>query len=218
MEVSTLVQLRFLKSFLRCGGPEFKTAATLWLPLWHGTQACHKDSICKRGLLTPGSHKDVRVLHGSAHGLGVYTARVEAPWLSHGFASPGGLLVCAGLDDAVELSEEQRHAVGGYTITRESAAVRHVGDAVVFFDHKHVAPLFSVKAKRPAPKVQDRNITPVVRAQRVRQHTSSAASARRCNQLLSWVFQHGHRRRMTAGAGRGSCLLYTSDAADDTPC
>jgi len=208
-EVSPAVQLRFLKAFLRCGGPEFTRDASPWLPLWHGTRSCHLNSISQRGLLVPGSRSDVKVVHGSAHGLGVYTARVTAPWLSEGFASRGGLLVCAGMDQSVALSQTQMHKVGAYTVTRESSSVRHVGDAVVFFDHSLVAPLFTLRQEnRIAPIVRQKTPAATQIPPRARKGKKAPGEVARASRgVLTWLFQRGRRRRMTAAAGRGAMWM-----------
>mmetsp|Transcript_12644 Transcript_12644/g.23362 ORF Transcript_12644/g.23362 Transcript_12644/m.23362 type:complete len:555 (+) Transcript_12644:75-1739(+) len=207
LNVSPLVQLRFLKAFLRCGGPELSSGGLHWRPLWHGTRSRHMSSISKRGLLIPGTRPDVRVVNGSAHGVGIYTARVESPWLSYGFASRGGMLVCAGFDDSVVLRSDQLYNVGAFTVKRESNSVRHVGDAVVFYDHRLVAPLFAVSSLR-----QKRD-TLIVRPRKPQQHSNApVAPVRSSSRLLSWMLQRGHRRRMTAGAGRGSMWVNFMDS------
>merc|ERR1712217_315868 len=62
------------KSFLDlCQGPA-SGKGTL-RPAFHGTATKNIKSILQRGLLIPGKHNDVKVAHGSAHGLGVYTGR-----------------------------------------------------------------------------------------------------------------------------------------------
>mmetsp|Transcript_88229 Transcript_88229/g.189346 ORF Transcript_88229/g.189346 Transcript_88229/m.189346 type:complete len:713 (+) Transcript_88229:110-2248(+) len=90
-------------------------------PAFHGTDARNHDSIFKRGLLIPDDGNGIRVVHGAAHGRGVYTANVDAAWLSKGFCTAPRMLVCAVL---------------------QSRCVRHVGDAMVVGDASHVLPLF----------------------------------------------------------------------------
>merc|ERR1712228_109676 len=90
-------------------------------PAFHGTNAANHSSIFERGLLIPGEGNELRVVHGAAHGKGVYTANVDAAWLSRGFCYNPQMLVCAVL---------------------QSSAVRHVGDAMVVGRADHVVPLF----------------------------------------------------------------------------
>merc|ERR1719384_1562939 len=91
-------------------------------PAFHGTNAVNHKSIFNRGLLIPGQDNELQVIHGAAHGRGVYTANVDAAWLSKGFCTQPRMLVCAVLDS--------------------SEVVRHVGDAMVVARSDHVVPLF----------------------------------------------------------------------------
>ncbi|CAK0896091.1 unnamed protein product, partial [Prorocentrum cordatum] len=68
------------------------------LPVYHGTDPTNFESIFKRGLLIPGKGNDLRVVNGSAHGLGIYTGMLEHPWLSMSYSKERRLLVCACLD------------------------------------------------------------------------------------------------------------------------
>merc|ERR1711920_257027 len=63
----------------------------------------------------------LRVVHGAAHGTGIYTANIDAPWLSRGFCTGPSILVCAVL---------------------QSDEIRHVRDAMVVRQADHVVPLF----------------------------------------------------------------------------
>jgi len=96
------------------------------LPAFHGTDASNHSSIFARGLLVPGESNELRVVHGAAHGTGVYTAKVDAAWLSRGFCTKPRMLVCAVLD---------------------SDDVRHVGDAMVVRRSTDVVPLFEAFAE-----------------------------------------------------------------------
>lgn len=109
-------------------------------PAFHGTAASNFPAIFERGLLIPGEDNDVRVVHGSVHGKGIYTAKVTHPSLSRGFCSDNQLLICGVLDDAVQGSVEE-YTMGVRKVSRESASVRHVGDAMVVFDSRRVTPL-----------------------------------------------------------------------------
>jgi len=53
-------------------------------PAFHGTNIANYDSIYQRGLLVPGQGNELTILHGAVHGSGVYTANVDAAWLSKG--------------------------------------------------------------------------------------------------------------------------------------
>ncbi|CAK9106987.1 unnamed protein product [Durusdinium trenchii] len=103
------------------------------IPTFHGTRACSLSSIYQNGLVVPGGKNNVKVLHGSAYGVGIYTARVGNPWLSMNYSSGWtGLLVCGVLDN------------------HDAQTVRHAGDAVVVFDERRVAPLFvAVPSSQP---------------------------------------------------------------------
>lgn len=111
-------------------------------PAFHGTNVKNIPSICHRGLLIPGSRSGVKVVNGSAHGVGIYTARVGAPHLSWGFCRgiQKQMLVCAVIDDAAFISNA--FLAGRFLVTKQSEYVRHVGDAMVVFDQTRVAPLF----------------------------------------------------------------------------
>jgi hypothetical protein len=109
-------------------------------PALHGTSAANLDSIYQRGLLVPGQGNELQVVNGAAHGTGVYTANLNASWLSAGFCSGPKMLVCAVL---------------------ETSEVRHVQDAQVVANSAHVVPLFlgvgselrkNVSAKAELPK------------------------------------------------------------------
>jgi len=110
-------------------------------PGFHGTAGNIHESICSRGLLIPGQNNDIKVVNGSAHGNGVYIAKLNNPWLSQGFArGVNKMFVCGVVDDAVNLSQAER--IGSRHITKQSENVHHVGDAMVVFESVRVAPLF----------------------------------------------------------------------------
>lgn len=110
-------------------------------PAFHGTPSCNFPSIFEHGLLIPGENNTLDVAHGSAHGKGIYTAKITNPSLSQGFCSDNQLLICGVLDDAVQGAVTE-YTLGIRTVSRESDSVRHVGDAMVVFDSRRVAPLF----------------------------------------------------------------------------
>jgi len=113
------------------------------LPAFHGTATSRLMSIYEKGFLIPGVENHLKVVHGSAHGLGIYTATIDSPLLSWGFCSSSGgesMLVCGVLSDAVNNPAIQH--MGNLEVKSESADVLHVGNAIVIFDTKRVAPLF----------------------------------------------------------------------------
>lgn len=122
--VSKHVKARFMASYRQNPGIEVR-------PAFHGTDARNHDSIFEKGLLIPGEHNDVRMVHGAAHGQGVYTANIDAAWLSRGFCSHPVMLVCGVL---------------------QTSSVRHVYDAMVVSDSSHVVPLFVGDASSPSCK------------------------------------------------------------------
>merc|ERR1712217_98605 len=65
-------------------------------------------------------------------------------------------MVCGILDDCSHSNSFQSYTMGLRTVTSESANIRHVGNAIVIFDDRRVAPLFEVSlggsSKCPAPE------------------------------------------------------------------
>lgn len=124
---------------------------------YHGTAKHNISSITKHGLLKPGSH-GVKVVHGSAHGVGIYTAQLGAASLSKGFCDSDRILICAicdtsgPYDDSVQrFVPSQTHVMtkfpkrinyNGHQKIQESKEVLHVGSAMVVFNEKCVVPLF----------------------------------------------------------------------------
>jgi len=90
-------------------------------PALHGTDAKNYESIWRRGLLVPGVNNELKIVHGAAHGQGVYVANVDAAWLSKGFCTEQSMLVCAVL---------------------HTGEVWHVRDAMIAGRAELVAPLF----------------------------------------------------------------------------
>ena len=116
-------------------------------PAFHGTDVTNFRSIFSCGLLVPGA-SGVTVAHGSAHGNGIYTAKLSAVSLSLGFARGSKkLLVCGVVDDTLKLHEDEPR--GRFSVTAKSNSVLHVGDAVVVFDSAMVAPLFVAEGLSP---------------------------------------------------------------------
>lgn len=125
----------------------FIAAQGAMLPAYHGTAGVNIPSISREGLLLPG-HGGVKIRNGNAHGLGIYTARLGAAWLSKGFCNSSKLFVCAVKDSEQkeEASQPSWASVGqirpGQVVLRMSGTVLHVGDAMVVKSQRHVAPLF----------------------------------------------------------------------------
>jgi hypothetical protein len=118
------------------------------VPAFHGTAEKNLDSIYRSGLLIPGRGNNLQVAHGSAHGLGIYTAAVSSPGLAYGFCrheSP--MLVCGVLDDTV--AQRQSEFIRSLPITGQSNNIRRVGGAIVIFEPIRVAPLFTVSRYVP---------------------------------------------------------------------
>lgn len=139
--VSTDVKTRFLEAR--------RTLSGALRPGYHGTDASALPSIYKKGLLIPGQDNGICVANGSAHGLGVYTAKVNAPALSWNFCRAPTpmqrrMVVCGILDDAPQSRGCRSYTMGIRTVSHESQNVRHVGDAMVIFDDRRVAPFFEV--------------------------------------------------------------------------
>lgn len=81
------------------------------------------DSIFARGLLIPGQGNELRVLHGSACGLGIYTTKPESAATSRAYCDAPRMLVCGVLDT-------------------DGPAIAHYPWGRVIFDTRLVAPLF----------------------------------------------------------------------------
>ena len=137
------------------------------LMAYHGTSEANVSSISSRGLLIPG-HKGVAVAHGSAHGVGIYTAKEGHSSLSKSFCDSDKMFVCAVNDAAppevapacrkaqstvVRRQHRQHHkpqqqhtivkqTMGRFVVHKESKVVRHVGGAMVVFEESAVVPLF----------------------------------------------------------------------------
>lgn len=136
--VSKEVQARFL-------GCMRETGITSATPAFHGSAAENYSSIYEKGLLIPGKKTGVKVVHGSAHGVGIYTAQIHKPSLSAGFCSEPRMLVCGVLDDAMPAMSTER--VGRLSVTAKSEVIKHVGDAMVVFDEARVVPLFEASGE-----------------------------------------------------------------------
>lgn len=174
------------------------------IPTYHGTSEHNLPSIFQRGLLVPyEANNGIRVANGSAHGVGIYTASMESPQLSLGFIRPSSrarqLLVCGVLDDAVQSGELK--SFGALTVKAESEAVRHVGNAVVIFDSRRVAPLFVASTNTlPASKPQvrrppHRHVGPRARLRKSRD--KNCPFSLRQVQLFAFLARRGACKRRT---------------------
>jgi len=141
--VSREVQNRFIEE---CA----ETRAGDVVPAYHGSEATNYDSICERGLLIPGRGNELAIVHGAAHGRGIYTASVDAPSLSMSFCTEPKLLVCGVLDDSLDLMPEQE-SCGQFLVGARSQSIKHVGDAIVVFNERRVVPLFEAAADQFLP-------------------------------------------------------------------
>lgn len=125
---------------------------------YHGTKSGNIPSITQRGLLIPG-HGGIKVAHGSAHGIGIYTAKMGAASLSKGFCDSDQILICAICDTSCAMDAAQdepfvpsqthvmtkfpkKSMYGSYERKQESKEVLHVGSAMVVFNERCVVPLF----------------------------------------------------------------------------
>mmetsp|Transcript_18710 Transcript_18710/g.33838 ORF Transcript_18710/g.33838 Transcript_18710/m.33838 type:complete len:482 (-) Transcript_18710:132-1577(-) len=150
--VSTIVKERFLSTFSNFSSAQLRAT-------FHGTNIGNFPSIFSQGLLVPNPDENgLQVVHGSAHGLGVYSAKLSSPQLACSFARGAQkVIVCAVIDDSTPLAEPKTY--GCMLCRRESSQVRHVGDAVVVLDHTHVAPLFIAQSQSRQKQEQQRRPT-----------------------------------------------------------
>jgi hypothetical protein len=104
-------------------------------PTLHGTDANNLNSIYEHGLRIPGENC---MKHGANHGRGIYSATLQNASLACGFCTEPRMLVCAVLDDAVDVSPFH---CGRFIVCKQSEMVRHVGDAIVAFHPSRITPL-----------------------------------------------------------------------------
>jgi len=160
--IATHLQNQILGTAQRAGAvPDFG---------YHGTAEKNYNSIFSQGLRIPG-HGGVNVVHGSAHGVGIYTAMPGAPMLSQGFVPSGDsdLLVVGVVEQTPKRQQQQQQPtatlgkskqhrdhhkpaasaapqfINGRKVHSDTGAIRHVGDARVIFDEERVMPLFVAK-------------------------------------------------------------------------
>jgi len=166
-------------------------------PAFHGTPSSNFDSIFQRGLLVPGKGNELTVVNGAAHGQGVYTANVNASWLSAGFCSEPKMLVCAVL---------------------QTSGVNHVADAQVVADASHVLPLFvatgSTLNKQKKEAGQQKGLPAAFSALGLMQH-KSAAELRKAGCSVAELKQSGYAPAALRLAGYSSSELKAHYSAVD---
>jgi len=117
-------------------------------PAIHGTNSNLFESIFERGLLIPGKDNELRVIHGSACGLGIYTTKPESAATSRSYCNVPRMLVCGVLDT-------------------DGPEIAHFPWGRVIFDARLVAPLFEASSKswfQAAPVATVRPRVPLVNA------------------------------------------------------
>jgi hypothetical protein len=147
----------------------------LVVPAFHGTDANNLPGIYRNGFMIPGQGNNLKVAHGSAHGLGIYAATLNNPRISFGFCSGRytgneSMLVCGVIDDSVRRS--QAGFMGHLPIYSDSENIRRVGDAIITFDRRRIAPLFVASRYRATPQTNATNL----RVQKLRNHVGPRSS------------------------------------------
>jgi len=141
---NTDVQEKFLNSLKECDHALLVT--------YHGTKAKNIDSISSRGLLVPGTG-GVKVANGSAHGKGIYTAKIGSASLSKSFCDSDTMFLCVVCDTSLPASDENEfvpsttQVLGRHVVKQKSTEVLHVGDAVVIFGDRYVIPVFTIRSQ-----------------------------------------------------------------------
>mmetsp|Transcript_71916 Transcript_71916/g.164920 ORF Transcript_71916/g.164920 Transcript_71916/m.164920 type:complete len:508 (+) Transcript_71916:29-1552(+) len=140
---------------------------------FHGTAKKNIGSILAQGLRIPGNG-NVRVAHGSVHGVGIYTAKQGSSCLSRSFCDSDQMLVCGVIDNGPTLQDNRRQSrsrpthkpsrkptsvkspvILGRQVLHRDGVVRHVGSAMVVFDESRVAPLLVARGvSRPGRVMQ----------------------------------------------------------------
>lgn len=113
--VSQKVEHAFMERLRRCHGHE----ADVLRIGYHGTNPMNFPSIFSKGFLLPG-RGGARVAHGNSHGVGIYTAREGAAWLSKNFCA-SSMLVCGIIDRVAvpdKVADEGREADGPRFVRR----------------------------------------------------------------------------------------------------
>ncbi|CAE7328466.1 unnamed protein product [Symbiodinium sp. CCMP2456] len=126
--VAQAVEDRFLSACDRAAEGELQ-------PALHGTNESNLSSIYSRGLLIPGEKGNgVRVVNGSVHGVGIYTAYLKDAALSWSYARGVSrpVLVCGVLDPSTRKTGPDK----------SSSLVTYTHSARIFFKDDLVSPLF----------------------------------------------------------------------------
>jgi len=171
------------------------TSEATVVPVFHGTKIENYDSIYDRGLLVPGEGNEIKVANGSAHGRGIYTARVGNARTSRGYCqSQKRMLVCAVLD----------HDVTFHGNLELDTPVKHVGDSVlVVQDPRRVVPVFEAvgtgvrcETPPPPPVLASNSAARVAPPPRPSSgsNTLAACSKVRLSQATSWRTRAGGRQ------------------------
>lgn len=113
--------------------------------LFHGTRLVNVRSIAQTGFKIPG-RAGVKVLSGSAHGRGVYTA--PTPRLPVSFCSSDLMFVCLGLVAPNCSSGRVGDADAVRQLNALSRSVKAFSSMTVFFDESLVIPLWVVQFRR----------------------------------------------------------------------
>lgn len=115
------------------------------LPAYHGTRARNIPSIVSKGLIIPG-RCGVRVEHGSAHGLGIYTATMGSSYLSRGFCDSDKMFICGVCDGPADYADPARP---GHVLTKwtHGMGLQH---------RQHRPPIGRTPARKNAPQMMGR--------------------------------------------------------------
>jgi len=179
VQLSSSVEDRFVKTVQMSGA--VPSAG------YHGTAKHNFDKIFRQGLVVPVKGSGVKVVNGSAHGVGIYTAKQGAASLSRSFCDSEDMLICGVVTKQVEKGKDDAEAkrpkmvnyhrdhhkperlfkgnpkkMGFHTVYRDDTIIREVGSARVIFKEEFVAPLFVAEGagrRLPVPAVLDPNKT-----------------------------------------------------------
>jgi len=116
-----------------------QTSRAVPILCYHGTRRENLQSILKMGLVVPGQGNDVKVVNGSAYGLGIYLA--IDPGISFGY-SDGVMFLCCAL-------------IGNRFVTTDN------GSILVITHPQQVLIVSVIEFKYHVPPVVARNLAPV---------------------------------------------------------
>lgn len=134
---------------------------------YHGTAVQNIEPILSKGLRVPG-RGGVTVKHGSAHGVGIYTATLGSAWLSRSFCDSDQLLVCAVADDT---SAADSNSVPATIVSAKATGTRSSGARFHRTHHRPVVP-FVLAQRAGAPKMLGN--LPVHKESKVVRHVGAA--------------------------------------------